>query len=568
MSSSEPIPEKFNRFLNSEGKVKITDPCELLGLPADFAEKDNYDDAELKKAYGRLVSKYHPDNNNNSAISKILFQAINDANNLLRDPRLRREYVWKATMARASRSGERLREDYQAAREARARKDNPEIMSLCKQLNSAFPTREKIHATFGEKIKDPFISDLKLNSSIASVRFDINPDSRKIRLRTDSVFGTVRYSPDIAPELIKATIGAMNVRDTGLVHPKTLSPDAAQRIAVETGRAVLRESSTQPGMIAVSHPNGKKYSLDGFIELSPDRFATKEIAIGAIESMFGVKVTSPSSEPSKREAIKGAEERAAQAEARQRALIAEKVRAAEERAEAAKKEAANVEAAKAARFPIKLAGAAKAVAPQATKHDVCAGLNAIYATNPDKLAIFRHHLDDKFQRILSRPSNGVDQISFEVLPGTDDIAIKFDHYKHGTHVFILPPTALEEAKGAMNIYSTGFVHPASLAPADAAKMAQDTQRAVLRESTTRPGMIAISLPNGEKYLLNELIAAAPDKFATQEKALASIKERFGFDVQPVVEPIALATTKSADARHAAASESDMPDPDEGTRLRM
>ena len=67
MSSSAPVPEKFNRFLNAEGKVKITDPCELLELPPDFAE--NFDAVELKKAYERLVSKYHPDNNNNSEIT-------------------------------------------------------------------------------------------------------------------------------------------------------------------------------------------------------------------------------------------------------------------------------------------------------------------------------------------------------------------------------------------------------------------------------------------------------------------------------------------------------------------
>ena len=306
------------------------------------------------------------------------------------------------------------------------------------------------------------------------------------------------------------------------------------------------------------------------------------MAIGAIESMLGIQVISPSSEPSKREEIRGAEERAAEAEARQRAVIAEKARAAEERAAAAKKEAAEAAATKKASYPVKLTGAAKAVAPQATKQDVCAGLNAIYATNPDKLAMFGKHLDDKkeldnmFQRILSRPHKSDENICFKVCTdsdGSDNIAIEYNHYKHGTHVFVLPPKALEEAKGAMNIYSTGLVHPSSLSPADAEKMARETQRAVLRESTTRPGMIAISLPNGEKYLLNELIAAAPDKFATPEKALASIKERFGFDVQPVAEPTTafcqkIATAKSADTESAAACGPDTPDPDEGTRLHM
>lgn len=52
----------------------------------------NASDSDIKKAYRKLARKYHPDLNPNDATAKKKFQEINEANEVLSDPKKRKEY--------------------------------------------------------------------------------------------------------------------------------------------------------------------------------------------------------------------------------------------------------------------------------------------------------------------------------------------------------------------------------------------------------------------------------------------------------------------------------------------
>lgn len=67
----------------------------------DFVEKDYYKvlgvpkdatDAEVKKAYRKLAREYHPDANKGDAKAEERFKEISEANDVLGDPKKRKEY--------------------------------------------------------------------------------------------------------------------------------------------------------------------------------------------------------------------------------------------------------------------------------------------------------------------------------------------------------------------------------------------------------------------------------------------------------------------------------------------
>src|SRR6478672_2417486 len=67
----------------------------------DFIEKDFYKvlgvpkdatDAEVKKAYRKLAREYHPDANKGDAKAEERFKEISEANDILGDPKKRKEY--------------------------------------------------------------------------------------------------------------------------------------------------------------------------------------------------------------------------------------------------------------------------------------------------------------------------------------------------------------------------------------------------------------------------------------------------------------------------------------------
>ncbi|MDH6182480.1 molecular chaperone DnaJ [Microbacteriaceae bacterium SG_E_30_P1] len=58
----------------------------VLGVSKDVSE------AELKKTYRKLARQYHPDSNPGNAAAEAKFKEISEANSVLSDPELRREY--------------------------------------------------------------------------------------------------------------------------------------------------------------------------------------------------------------------------------------------------------------------------------------------------------------------------------------------------------------------------------------------------------------------------------------------------------------------------------------------
>ncbi|HYF31091.1 MAG TPA: J domain-containing protein [Chitinophagaceae bacterium] len=62
------------------------DYYKILGLDKNASQDD------IKKAYRKLARKYHPDLNPNNKEAQKLFQQINEANEVLSDPEMRRKY--------------------------------------------------------------------------------------------------------------------------------------------------------------------------------------------------------------------------------------------------------------------------------------------------------------------------------------------------------------------------------------------------------------------------------------------------------------------------------------------
>lgn len=62
------------------------DYYKVLGVPKDATE------AEIKKAYRKLARENHPDANKNDAKAEERFKEISEANDILGDPKKRKEY--------------------------------------------------------------------------------------------------------------------------------------------------------------------------------------------------------------------------------------------------------------------------------------------------------------------------------------------------------------------------------------------------------------------------------------------------------------------------------------------
>src|SRR5919112_5021504 len=62
------------------------DYYKVLGVPKDATE------AEIKKAYRKLAREYHPDANKGNAKAEERFKEISEANDILGDPKKRKEY--------------------------------------------------------------------------------------------------------------------------------------------------------------------------------------------------------------------------------------------------------------------------------------------------------------------------------------------------------------------------------------------------------------------------------------------------------------------------------------------
>lgn len=76
------------------------------------------------------------------------------------------------------------------------------------------------------------------------------------------------------------------LRESGYVHPASLTSDEASNLARESGRFVLRESTTLPGKIAVTSPSGQKCIFDEYIFRNPDDFKTKEKIMKTLVDLF------------------------------------------------------------------------------------------------------------------------------------------------------------------------------------------------------------------------------------------------------------------------------------------
>ncbi|HAG22602.1 MAG TPA: molecular chaperone DnaJ, partial [Synergistaceae bacterium] len=68
--------------MNGPGKEK--DLYKVLGVPRDASQED------IKRAYRKLVRKYHPDANPGDKEAEQRFKAINEAYEVLGDPQKRR----------------------------------------------------------------------------------------------------------------------------------------------------------------------------------------------------------------------------------------------------------------------------------------------------------------------------------------------------------------------------------------------------------------------------------------------------------------------------------------------
>jgi len=66
--------------------MKYKDYYEVLGVAKNASQK------EIKKAFRKLAAKYHPDKNPDNAAAELKFKEINEANQVLSDPKKRKKY--------------------------------------------------------------------------------------------------------------------------------------------------------------------------------------------------------------------------------------------------------------------------------------------------------------------------------------------------------------------------------------------------------------------------------------------------------------------------------------------
>jgi len=91
------------------------DYYKVLGLDKNASTDD------IKKAYRKLARKHHPDLNPNNDEAKRTFQQINEANEVLSDPEMRRKYdQYSAQYGEHWRQGE----EYEKARQAQGQRQS------------------------------------------------------------------------------------------------------------------------------------------------------------------------------------------------------------------------------------------------------------------------------------------------------------------------------------------------------------------------------------------------------------------------------------------------------------
>jgi len=66
--------------------MSFIDYYKILEVPKSASDK------EIKKSYRKLARKYHPDVNPNDNSAKQKFQQVNEANEVLSDPKKRKKY--------------------------------------------------------------------------------------------------------------------------------------------------------------------------------------------------------------------------------------------------------------------------------------------------------------------------------------------------------------------------------------------------------------------------------------------------------------------------------------------
>jgi curved DNA-binding protein len=100
---------RLTQFEPAFSIMPYIDYYKVLGLDKNASLED------IKKAYRKLARKYHPDLNPNNEEAKKTFQQINEANEVLSDPEMRRKYdQYSAQYGEHWRQGE----EYEKARQA------------------------------------------------------------------------------------------------------------------------------------------------------------------------------------------------------------------------------------------------------------------------------------------------------------------------------------------------------------------------------------------------------------------------------------------------------------------
>lgn len=338
-TGDEGMPVNIDDYIDTDGHLKEMTHLQALGLAPTFLGAPLERNAKLealKKAYHAIIRRYHPDKLTTvysgryttaeiTVFANLISQRINEAYRSLKepleafvDPAIPLSTEEAARRARAVRASEAEKDERERQL---ARDSNPAVVITCRTLSSQYSTREQIYRQFGSHVEEPFKKALRDGTSTSEeYSFDINPKTNGICIKVFHFKYGNLFSSDIPTDVIQAALHPKAVvpefrderagmagsggetpfesakriiRATGMVYPKTLSATEAYALAKSNDSAILRESTTAHGQIAISLPNGQKFLLDEQITLDPTKFLTEETIIQQIKTIYGFSPYKP-----------------------------------------------------------------------------------------------------------------------------------------------------------------------------------------------------------------------------------------------------------------------------------
>jgi hypothetical protein len=162
------------------------------------------------------------------------------------------------------------------------------IMLQEKLIDSELMQPGELINFYDDQVKNIIATENISNMNIAAHHID-GKNAQFTRIEPLKASNVSLIEPEITVNdaLISKEEALSIMAQCGFVYPKTLSRQEAQERANQTGMAIMRESTSEPGLLALSLPNqARPLELNSLISQHPEHFRTAEMGIQYMESVF------------------------------------------------------------------------------------------------------------------------------------------------------------------------------------------------------------------------------------------------------------------------------------------